>query len=148
MKIKIICIGKIKEPYLVDGIKEFSKRMNKYAALEVLEIPEDNNKNSELSKDKEGNNILARIKDGEYVIALDLIGKEICSEDLSRIIQKTSKIVFIIGGSYGLSKDVLYRANIRISFSKLTFTHQMIRLFLYEQIYRAFTIINHENYHK
>lgn len=159
MKIKIVSVGKIKEKYLVEGIKEYTKRLSLFTKIEFIEladekIPENASLQDEiLVKNKEGKRMLEKIKDDEYVILLDLHGKEIDSVQLSKhiencMIQGNSQITFVIGGSLGLSDDLIKRSNFRLCFSKLTFTHQMIKLFLLEQIYRSFKIMNNQTYHK
>ncbi len=147
--IKIICVGKIKEKYYADAIKEYSKRLSRYTNLEIIELP-DYNFDIEKTKIEEGRNILLKIKSDDYAVALDINGKEISSPDLSHFISDniSKNIVFIIGGSYGLSNEVKERANYLMSFSKLTFPHQLFRVMLLEQVYRAFKIMNNESYHK
>lgn len=158
MKVKIITVGKIKEQYLQEGIDEYAKRLSRYAKLEMFEVnderaPENlSPKDIEIIKDKEGERILSKI-DREYVIALDIKGKQLDSVSLSKKMNdifsyQSSDIVFIIGGSLGLSKVVLQKANLKLSFSKMTFPHQLMKLILLEQIYRSFRIINNEPYHK
>ena len=159
MRISIVCVGKIKEKYLKLGIDEFSKRLSKYCKLEVIELDDEkapenlSDKEMLIIKEKEGNKILSKIKDGAYVIALAIDGKNLSSEELAETIENlgvrgTSHIVFVIGGSLGLSDDVLKRANYKLSFSKMTFPHQLMRLILLEQVYRAYRINNGEPYHK
>ncbi len=159
MKIRIISIGKIKEKYLLAGINEYKKRLGAFTKIEIVELDDEKipDKASiaeeQLVLEKEGKKILDRIKDDEYVILLDLHGKEIDSIELSKhieskMIEGKSTITFVIGGSLGLALEVIKRSNFRLCFSKLTFTHQMIRLFLLEQIYRAFKIMNNQTYHK
>lgn len=156
--INIICVGKIKENYLKEAILEYSKRLSKYCKLSFFEIDDEqipNNLNTKISeniKEIEGNKILARIKNS-YVISLDLNGKQYSSEEFSAKLENiallnNSNITFIIGGSLGLSKEVLQKSNELICFSKMTFPHQLIRLFLLEQIFRAFKISNNETYHR
>lgn len=158
MKIKIITVGKLKEKYLVEGIKEYSKRLSKYCKLEFIEVKDEHapdhlsNKDIDIIKDIEGERILSKIKE-EYVIALAIKGKQLSSEELAdKMIDITtyhsSSICFIIGGSLGLSKNVLDVAKYKISFSKMTFPHQLMKLILLEQIYRSFRINNNEPYHK
>lgn len=147
MNISILCVGKMKESYWRDASKEYEKRLSKYCRLSILELKEAAN------PEKEGEDILKRLKDDDFVIALELKGQALTSEGLAQQIEKLgidgkSKVVMIIGGSDGLSQQVLDRANSQISFSKLTFPHQMIRIFLLEQIYRSFKIIKGEVYHK
>ena len=156
--INIVCVGKIKEKFFRDAIEEYSKRLSRFCALTITEvadekIPEKSNENiEELIKQKEGINILNHIKKDSYVIALELKGTELDSVQFSQEIEKisnlNSNITFVIGGSLGLSKDVLNRSNKQVCFSKMTFPHQLIRIFLVEQIYRAFKIANNETYHK
>lgn len=156
--INIICVGKIKENYLKEAILEYSKRLSKYCKLSFFEIDDEqipNNLNTKISeniKEIEGNKILARIKNS-YVISLDLNGKQYSSEEFSaklenKALLNNSNITFIIGGSLGLSKEVLQKSNELICFSKMTFPHQLIRVFLLEQLFRAFKIQNHETYHR
>lgn len=147
--IKIICVGKIKEKYFTDAIKEYKKRLSKYTKMEILELP-DYNYDKEKTLYEEGKNILSKIKTSDYVITLDIAGSKVTSVQLSDFIDKnlSKNIVFIIGGSYGLSDDVKQRSNYSLSFSNLTFPHQLFRVILLEQIYRAFKIRNGESYHK
>lgn len=147
MNISILCIGKMKENYWREASKEYEKRLSKYCRLSIIELKEAAN------PEKEGEDILKKLKDDDFVIALELKGQALTSEGLAHQIEKLgidgkSKVVIIIGGSDGLSQQVLDRANSQISFSKLTFPHQMIRIFLLEQIYRSFKIIKGEIYHK
>ena len=158
MKIKLITVGKVKEKYLVEGIKEYSKRISRYSKLELVEVSDEkapeslSEKDEEIVKNKEGERILNKISN-EYVIALVIEGKKVNSIELSEMINRifsyeSSDITFVIGGSLGLSKDVLNRANTKLSFSDMTFPHQLMKLILLEQIYRSFRIINNEPYHK
>ena len=158
LTINIICVGKIKEKYLRDAIDEYSKRLSKYCKLDIIEIndePIPNNlseKTAEIIKNIEGDKILAKIKNS-YIISLDLQGKQYSSEEFAEKIEKisvnsNSSISFIIGGSLGLSNFVINNSNELICFSKMTFPHQLIRLFLLEQIFRAFKIQNNETYHR
>lgn len=158
MKIKIITVGKIKEKYLRDGIDEYLKRLSKYTQIETYEVndekaPENLSlKDIEIVKDKEAERILSKI-DKEYLIALDIVGKEMDSIQLSNTMNDifsyhSSDIAFVIGGSLGLSNAILNKAQLRLSFSKLTFPHQLMKLILVEQIYRSFRILNNEPYHK
>ena len=159
MKIRILTIGKIKEPYLKQGISEYLTRIKPYAQIELLEVNDepivDNPHPSEIKKaiDIEGDRLLKLIKPNEYVISLDLNKKEMTSPEFAKYIEDKmvvggSSITFIIGGSYGLSDALKNRANDAISLSKMTFLHQMTRLILLEQIYRAFKINRNETYHK
>ena len=159
MKIRIIAIGKIKEPYLKMGIDEYVKRLKPYTQLEIIEVndePVNDNPSSsqiEIVKNKEGEKVLKLLKDSDYVISLDLNKKQLTSEEFAKFIDDKmiiggSFITFLIGGSYGLSDALKERANYAISLSNMTFLHQMTRLILLEQIYRAFKINHHEVYHK
>lgn len=159
MKIKLICVGKLKEKYLDDGIKEYLKRISAYSDIEVIEvaderIPENPSLAEEtIVKSKEGRRILDKVKQDDYMILLDVQDKELDSIQFAEriedcMINGKSTIDFVIGGSLGHGEDVLTRANARISFSQMTFPHQLMRLILVEQIYRAFKIIRHETYHK
>lgn len=147
--IKIICVGKIKEKYFIDAIKEYQKRLSKYTKLEIMELP-DYNYDMVKTKIEEGKNILSKISARDYVVTLEINGKEFDSISLSSFIDKNipRNITFVIGGSNGLSDDVLKRSDYSLSFSKLTFPHQLFRILLLEQIYRSFKIINNETYHK
>lgn len=159
MNILIVSVGKLKEKYLKMGIEEYLKRLNAYAKVEVVEVS-DEKAPEELSesemvqvKQKEGERILAKISQDTYVIALAINGKMQSSEELANTLDKLatygkSKIAFIIGGSLGLSDEVLKRANEHLSFSKMTFPHQLMKLILVEQIYRAYRINRGEPYHK
>ena len=158
MKIKIYCIGKIKEQYLKDGINEYVKRISPYSAIEIIEVADskvkDNPNDSDISKAKneEGERVLKVLRN-DYLIGLDLNKPEFTSEEFAQFINKKfveggSNISFVIGGSYGLSDALKARCNSSISLSKLTFLHQMTRLIVLEQIYRAFKILNNETYHK
>ncbi len=159
MRISIICVGKIKEKYLKLGIDEFTKRLSKYCKLEIIELDDEkapenlSDKEMLMIKEKEGKKILSKIKDNAHVIALAIDGKNLSSEELADNINNlgvrgTSHIVFVIGGSLGLSDEVLKRANYKLSFSKMTFPHQLMRLILLEQVYRAYRINSGEPYHK
>jgi 23S rRNA (pseudouridine1915-N3)-methyltransferase len=159
VNISIVTVGKLKEKYLKQGIEEYLKRLGSYAKVEVIEVP-DEKAPEELSdtemiqvKQKEGERILSKIGPDTYVIALAINGKLKSSEELADGLDKLatygkSKIAFVIGGSLGLSDEVLKRADEQLSFSKMTFPHQLMRLILVEQIYRAFRINRGEPYHK
>ena len=158
LKINIICIGKIKEKFFKDAISEYSKRLSKYCKLNILELPDEKipekiniNIENEI-KSKEYENIIKHIKKDSYIICLDLTGKHFSSEELSKNIEnismQSSQITFIIGGSLGLNEKVLNIANQKICFSKMTFPHQLIRVFLLEQLFRSFKISNGETYHR
>lgn len=158
LNITIICVGKIKETYLKDAISEYSKRLSKYCKLNIIELNDEkipdktNDSINSIIKEKESQNIINNIKKDSYVIALDLSGKEYSSPNFSKKIEsislEKSSITFLIGGSLGLNENVLKLANEKICFSKMTFPHQLIRVFLLEQTYRAFKISNNEAYHK
>lgn len=159
MKITLITVGKIKEKYLEDAIAEYSKRLSRYCKLEIVQVADEKTPDrasevmEEQIKDKEGEKILSHVKDGAYVIALAIDGRMVSSEELAELIdglgvRGESHIQFVIGGSLGLSKKVLGRADYKLSFSKMTFPHQLMRVILLEQIYRSYRIINGEPYHK
>ncbi len=159
MKIKFITVGKLKEKYLNDGIKEYSKRISAYADIEIIEVADERIPDKAslaeetLVKVKEGRKILDKVKQDDYMILLDVSGKEMDSVAFSKHIEKCmingkSTIVFVIGGSLGHGEEVLSRANMRLSFSPMTFPHQLMRLILIEQVYRAFKIMKNETYHK
>lgn len=149
--IKIICVGKIKEKFFKEAILEYQKRLTKYSKLEIIELPDFSLK-PEQNKEKEGELILKNIKEKDYVITMEIMGKKLDSIELANFLNKAqienSNIVFVIGGSNGLSDEVKNRSNYALSFSNLTFPHQLFRVILLEQIYRAFKIINNESYHK
>lgn len=159
MNIQIVAVGKIKEKYLVEGIREYTKRLGPYTKLRVVEVPDEKAPETmspaeeEQVKDREGERILAQIKPDTYVIALAIDGEAWSSEELSSRLERLatygrSDIAFVIGGSNGLSSAVLKRADARLSFGRLTYPHQLMRLMLVEQIYRAFKIMRGEPYHK
>ena len=147
--IKVICVGKIKENYFVQCLKEYEKRITRYSKIEIIELP-DYSYDIEKTKMEEGKNILSKISEKDYVIVTDINGKMYDSKMFSKFIDGNlaSNLTFVIGGSYGLSDAVKNRANNTISFSQLTFPHKLFRIMLLEQIYRSFKIINNENYHK
>ncbi len=159
MKITLVTVGKIKEKYLEQAVAEYSKRLARYCRLEILQVADEKTPDGaspaleEQIKEKEGERILAQIRDGSYVIALAIQGAMLSSEELAETINRlgvrgTSQITFIIGGSLGLSKKVLDRADCLLSFSKMTFPHQLMRVILLEQIYRSYRIITGQPYHK
>ncbi len=156
MNIKIIAVGKIKEKYTTQAINEFVKRLSGYCSLSLVEIPAQEIRDESLCekyKASEAEKILSQIKQNSFVITLEILGKQLSSEEFSDRLKMLmqdgyNEIVFVIGGANGLHKSVSERADFKLSFSKMTFTHQLIRVFLYEQIYRAFKIINHEAYHR
>lgn len=154
MKIKIVSVGSIKEKFLKDAISEYLKRLTRFAKIEIIEVDETKiqNKSEEQVKKEEGERLLKRIGQNEFVFLLDLKGELISSEVLAQKINDLinkgiSPLTFVIGGTLGLSEEVRKRANIKLSISKMTFTHQMCRMIILEQIYRAFKIINNEEYH-
>lgn len=159
MKITCITVGKIKEKYFTDAVMEYAKRLSRYCKLEIMELadektPDGASESEEKAiKEREGERILKAVKEDTYVIALAIEGKMLDSVELSRKIERlgvdgTSHITFVIGGSLGLSQAVLKRADYTLSFSKMTFPHQLMRVILLEQIYRCFRIMKHEPYHK
>ena len=159
MQITLVTVGKIKERYLKEAINEYIKRLSPYSKINIIEVMDepivDNPSKKEIEKaiDKEGENILSHLPNNSYVINLDLNKKEYDSIEFASFLQKridtySNHLVFVIGGSYGLSEKVKNNAKESISISKMTFTHQMTRLLLLEQIYRAFKINNNETYHK
>lgn len=159
MKITVIGVGRLKEKYWQAAIDEYSKRLSKYVKLDIIEVPDEKAPENlsaaeeEIVKKNEGERILKNIRDGAYVIALAINGKMLRSEELSeflneRMVRGAGHIVFVIGGSLGLSKEVLDRADYKLSFSKMTFPHQMMRVILLEQFYRAVKIMKNEPYHK
>ena len=159
MKITLITVGKIKEKYLKDAIAEYSKRLSRYCKLEIVEVADEKTPDNasdtveDAIRDKEGERILKYVKEDAYVITLEIAGKMLTSEEMAEKIEKlgvqgTSHIIFIIGGSIGLGKEILMRSDYALSFSKMTFPHQLMRVILLEQIYRSYQIINHEPYHK
>lgn len=159
MKITLITVGKIKEKYFTDAIAEYAKRLSRYCKLEMIEVADEKTPDGASEslenqiKEKEGDRILAKIPENAYVVALAIEGKQLDSEELADKMEKwnvsgISHIVFIIGGSLGLTPKVLNRADFKLSFSKMTFPHQLMKVVLLEQIYRSFRIRNNEPYHK
>ena len=151
--IKILCVGKIKESFFTEGIKEYQKRIEGYTKFSILEVKEVNTQDINKNILEEGKNLLGKIAEDEYVITLEIKGNRIDSVELAKLIEEKqtygfSKITFVIGGSNGLSEEVIRRSNYHLSFSEFTFPHQLMRLILAEQIYRALTIINNKEYHK
>lgn len=150
--IKIICVGKIKEPYFSDAIKEYQKRLSKYCQLEIIELEDVGIKDKTVTLKKEKEKILKVLNLKDYIITLEIEGKEETSIDFAKkidnILIENSNITFIIGGSYGLDDEIKKLSNYKLSFSKMTFPHQLFRVILLEQIYRAFKINNNEEYHK
>ena len=159
MRITIICVGKVKEKFYRDAIAEFEKRLSKYCKLEIIEVADEKTPDKAspteelLIKEKEAGRILSKIKEDAHVCTLEIAGKKFSSEGFAEWIEKSavrgiSNICFVIGGSLGLHQSVLQRSNQSLSFSDMTFPHQLMRVILCEQIYRAFRIINKESYHK
>ena len=159
MNVRILCVGKLKEQYWTEACEEYIKRLGRYCSLSVTEVKEEKAP-PELSpaeeakvKEKEGRELLRQLRDGSYVIALEVGGKRLSSEGLAEKIEclglaGKSEICFLIGGSLGLSEEVRARADMALSFSDMTFPHQLMRVILLEQIYRSFKILKHEVYHK
>ena len=159
MNIQIICVGKLKEKYWTDAIIEYRKRLSRYCSMEIIELKESrlpdkaSAADEENVKVEEGRAILKTVKDGTFVITLEILGKQLSSPELAEKLETlsldgNSNVAFIIGGSLGLSAEVSKRSDFKLSFSKMTFPHQMMRVILLEQIYRSFKIIKHETYHK
>ncbi len=159
MKITILTVGKIKEKYFRDAIAEYQKRLGKYCKLNIIEVADEKTPDhasetvEEAIRQKEGERLLPHIKDGAYVVTLEIKGKELDSVALAAKIDKlgiqgTSHLIFIIGGSLGLGKNVLSKSDFALSFSPMTFPHQLMRVLLLEQLYRSFRIIHGEPYHK
>lgn len=150
--IKIICIGKVKESFLNEAIDEYLKRLKKYTKIQIIELNDEGLMDESKAIKLEGQKILEHLDEKDYIITLEIDGKQLDSVELSKKIEQTfignSNIAFIIGGSYGLSQEVKDKSNFKLSFSKMTFPHQLFRVILLEQIYRSFKIINHESYHK
>jgi len=159
MKITVITVGKIKEKYFTAAIEEYAKRLSKYCTLNMIEVSDEkapetlSDKEMVQIKDKEGQRILSKIKESQYVVTLEIKGKQLTSEGLFEMmaslgLEGNSDVVFVIGGSLGLSNLVLDRSNFALSFSKMTFPHQMMKVVLLEQVYRGFRIMKGEPYHK
>ena len=159
MKIRIVCIGKLKEGFYRDAVKEFTKRLSRYSAVEIVELPDEkagenlSDAQKKQVRDREGRRILGCLSQSEYLIASDIGGVRFSSEAFAKQLDRImsgggSCIAIAVGGSLGLSREVMDRANLCVSFSDMTFTHQPIRVILLEQVYRAFKIINGEPYHK
>ena len=150
--IKIITVGNIKENYLREAIEEYKKRLSKYTSLEIIEVKEENEAETNKNIRLEGERIEKYLNEKDYIITLEVEGKELSSlefaDKMDKIQQESSNIVFIIGGSCGLSEDIKKKSQFPLSFSKMTFPHQLFRVILLEQIYRSYKINNHESYHK
>lgn len=149
--ITIITVGKIKEKYIREGIDDYLKRLSKFTKIELIELEDESFDKAKTLK-KEANKILKKINPKSFIVTLEIDGKELSSIELSELIEKTtithSNITFIIGGSYGLDDEIKKLSNYKLSFSKLTFPHQLFRLLFLEQLYRSYKIINNEEYHK
>lgn len=153
MKIKLIVVGKIKEQFYKDAIKEYEKRILPMANINIVEVKEVNTDDIIKNKKEEANNILEKVDNNDYVITLEILGKMMDSVELAKFIANhytfsSSTLTFIIGGSDGLDESVVKRSNMHLSFSKFTFPHQLMRVILLEQLYRSLTIINNKTYHK
>lgn len=150
--IKLITLGQIKEKYLKEAIEEYKKRISKYTNIEIIEVKDEGLVEEEKAKNKEAEKINKHISDRDYLITLEIEGQQMTSPDFAKkidnILIENSNIVFIIGGSYGLSDEIKNKARLHLSFSKMTFPHQLFRVLLLEQIYRAYKINNNESYHK
>ena len=150
--IKIICVGKIKEKFYREAVLEFQKRLSKYTKLEIIELNDITTNQIEENKKREAINIQKYINERDYIITLEIEGHQLSSEELAQkidsIYQTNSTITFIIGGSYGLDDSIKKQSKYSLSFSKLTFPHQLFRIILLEQIYRSYKILHHESYHK
>lgn len=150
--IRIICVGKVKEKFYREAIEEYVKRLTKYTKLEIIEVSDVDFDNKDMILEREKENILKILNDKDYIITLEIEGKQMTSIDFSRkidnIFLNNSNITFIIGGSYGLHKDIKNMSNYALSFSQFTFPHQLFRIVLLEQIYRSFKIQKNESYHK
>ena len=150
--IKILCVGKIKEKFFKEAIDEYLKRISKYSKIEIIEVNDVDLNNKDLNLEKERDNLLKYVSEKDYIVTLEIEGKQMSSEEFSDTIDKTlinyPNITFIIGGSYGIHNDIKNKSNLKLSFSKMTFPHQLFRIILLEQIYRGFKIIKNESYHK
>lgn len=150
--IKIICIGKLKETYLKDAEEEYLKRLKKYTNIEILELPDSTIDDEKIALEKEKDQILKHITGKEYLITLEIEGKELSSIELAdkidKILIQNSELTFIIGGSYGIHPNIKEKSNFKLSFSKMTFPHQLFRILLLEQLFRSYKILNNEKYHK
>lgn len=159
MKLTVITVGKLKEKYWVDAVKEYKKRISKYAKIELIEVADEKEPNNasekdiEMIKDKEGERILSKIKDSQHVVTLEIEGKEYTSESLAKQYQTwmntgKSDVVFVIGGSNGIGREVKKRSKQEISFGSLTYPHQMMKVMILEQLFRVNKILRNEAYHK
>ncbi|MCH3963254.1 MAG: 23S rRNA (pseudouridine(1915)-N(3))-methyltransferase RlmH [Clostridium sp.] len=159
MNITLVTVGRLKEKYLKDAVGEYTKRLSRYCKITIIELQDEkvpdnaSEKDKEIIKDREGKRVLKHINSNMYIVVLDLNGNMITSEEFSRFIgnlalKGNSSIAFVIGGSLGISREILYKANYRLCFSQMTFPHQLFRVMLLEQIYRGFRILKGEPYHK
>ncbi len=159
MNIDILCVGRLKEKYLKDAVAEYSKRLSRYCTLNIMETPDEKVSEDqgealdEKARNAEGERLLKHIRDDAYLITLEIEGRSLSSTELASALYETglkgiSRIQFIIGGSIGLSSEIIKRADMHLSFSRMTFPHQLMRVILLEQIYRSFKINNNEPYHK
>ena len=150
--IKIVCVGKLKEKYWKDAVLEYSKRISKYTKIEVIEVSDYNSSDINTILVQEKNDIIKHISDRDCVITMEIDGNQLDSKELAKKIDSLylnySNLMFVIGGSYGLHEEIKKRSNYALSFSKMTFPHQMFRIMLLEQIYRSYKILNNESYHK
>lgn len=150
--IKIITVGSIKEKYLKEAIEEYKKRISRYTNVEIIEVNDEGYVEKEKAIKLEGKKILKHVNNKEYLITLEIEGKQLTSEEFAKkidnILIESSNITFVIGGSYGLSDEIKQKSNLHLSFSKMTFPHQLFRVLLLEQIYRSYKINNNESYHK
>ena len=150
--IKIICIGKLKEKYLIDAQEEYLKRLKKYTNIELIELQDSNIDDEKIALEKEKEQIIKHITGKEFLITLEIEGNQISSKELAEKLDKTfisnSNIIFLIGGSYGIHPSIKEISNYKLSFSKMTFPHQLFRLLLLEQLFRSYKILNNEKYHK
>jgi 23S rRNA (pseudouridine1915-N3)-methyltransferase len=156
LKLRLVCVGKVSEAYLREGVEEYASRIKRYLPFETVELKEEKaggrGADNSFIRDREGERILEKIPQGAFVVTLDERGRNVSSEGLADLLEKhmvqgTPEIAMVVGGPYGLSQAVKGRGNLQLSLSPMTFTHQMVRLILLEQIYRALTIIRHEPYH-
>ena len=150
--IKIICVGKVKESFYREAIQEYQKRLSKYTKLEIIEVPDSTTNRPEENRQKERELIQKYIGARDYIVTLEIEGRAFSSEQLAEkiddLFQNYSTITFVIGGSYGLDASIKEKSDLSLSFSKMTFPHQLFRILLLEQIYRSYKIIHHESYHK
>ena len=145
--IHILCVGRQKEPHYMAAAEEYLKRLGRYARVEVAEVREQTDRNPETGKRKEAELLLGRLKEGTYLVALDSRGRQMPSEEFAQILKRTD-VTFLVGGPDGLAQEVLDESDAVLSLSKMTFPHQLARVILLEQIYRGFTILSGERYHR